>query len=114
MVYRYTALARAPCHRDALMALTSGGKGRIWATKETLSDIKTPTLILHGEQDNLIPVAAARKFADAIPGAELVIYPDAGHLPQEELAEESAEDLRSFLSDINAPETASAGPAEDG
>jgi pimeloyl-ACP methyl ester carboxylesterase len=114
MVYRYTALARAPCHRDALMALTSGGKGRIWATKETLSDIKTPTLILHGEQDNLIPVAAARKFADAIPGAELVIYPDAGHLPQEELAEESAEDLRSFLADINAPETASAEPAEDG
>ncbi len=114
MVYRYTALARAPCHRDALMTLASGGKGRIWATTEALSKIKTPTLILQGEQDKLIPVAAARKFADAIPGAELVIYPDAGHLPQEEVAEESAADLRSFLAELNAPEAAPAAPTEDG
>jgi len=114
MVNRYTALARAPCHRDALMALTSGGKGRVWATKEALSEIGVPTLILHGEQDKLIPVAAARKFADAIPGAKLVTYAHAGHLPQEELAEESAGDLRNFLAGVYAPETAAVEPTEDG
>lgn len=114
MVNRYTALARAPCHRDALMALTSGGKGRVFATKEALSKITVPTLVLHGEQDNLIPVAAGQKFAEAIPGAKLVTYADAGHLPQEELAAESAGDLRTFLSGLHAAETASTEPAEGG
>jgi pimeloyl-ACP methyl ester carboxylesterase len=114
MVNRYTALARAPCHRDALMALTSGGRDRVWATKDALSGIGVPTLIMHGEQDKVIPVAAARKFADAIPGAELVIYPDAGHLPQEELASETAGDLRAFLAGLNAPEPDPAEMAEGG
>ena len=59
-------------------------------------------------------VAAARKFADAIPGAELVIYPDAGHLPQEELASETAGDLRAFLARLNAPEPDPAETAEGG
>jgi pimeloyl-ACP methyl ester carboxylesterase len=114
MVNRYTALARAPCHRDALMALTSGRGDRARATKAALAKITVPTLVLHGEQDKLIPVAAAQKFADAIPGAKLVTYADAGHLPQEELAEESAGDLRAFLAGLNASETASTEPAEDG
>ncbi|MEZ6000061.1 alpha/beta fold hydrolase [Hyphomonas sp.] len=114
MVNRYTALARAPCHRDALMALTSGGGDRARATKEALAKVTVPTLVLHGEQDKLIPVAAAQKFADAIPGAKLVTYANAGHLPQEELAEDSASDLRAFLAGLNASETASTDPTEGG
>ena len=101
MVDRYTALARAPCHRDALMTLTAG-HGRVDATPSSLATISTPTLVLHGAQDKLIPVGAGRKFADAIPGAELIVYPEAGHLPQEELAERSAGDLRDFLKSLPA------------
>jgi pimeloyl-ACP methyl ester carboxylesterase len=112
MVNRYTALARAPCHRDALMDLTAGEKNRVLATRDALSKITVPTLILHGEQDKLIPVAAAQKFAEAIPGAKLVTYPDAGHLPQEEVASESAGDLRAFLAGLNTPEEPAAEPSE--
>ena len=97
MVERYTALARAPCHRDALMALSAGRGDRAHATPALLSAISVPTLVLHGERDNLIPVDAGRKFAGAIPGAELITYSDAGHLPQEEVAERSASDVRDFL-----------------
>jgi len=110
MVNRYTALARAPCHRDALMALSAGRKSNVPATSTALAQITVPTLILHGEQDNLIPVSAGGKFADAIPGARLITYPDAGHLPQEELAEQSVGDLRAFLAGLNAPDEAAAGP----
>ena len=71
--------------------------------------ITAPTLILHGEADNLVPVAHAHKFADAIPGAQLKLYPDVGHIPQEEISETSLADLKAFLSGVYAaPEPAEA------
>lgn len=97
MVERYATLARAPCHREALMALGSGNGERIDATPDILAAITTPTLVMHGERDNLIPVEHGRNFAAAIPGAELIVYTGVGHLPQEEIADISAGDLRAFL-----------------
>lgn len=60
--------------------------------------IKVPTLILWGTQDHLIPVEAAHKFASAIAGSRLIVYPATGHIPQEEVADESAAAVRAFLS----------------
>jgi len=65
--------------------------------RDHIGAIKAPTLILWGEQDHLIPVAAGHAWAKAIPGAKLVVYPATGHLPMEEVAEESAGDVRAFL-----------------
>jgi pimeloyl-ACP methyl ester carboxylesterase len=59
--------------------------------------IRVPTLILWGAQDHLVPVEAAHAYARAIPGARLIIYPATGHLPQEELPDQSAADARAFL-----------------
>lgn len=105
MVERYAALGRAPCHRDAIMELMSGATMRDLASKEKLAAITAPTLILHGEADNLVPVAHARKFADAIPNAALTLYPDVGHIPQEEIPAESVQDLRGFLAGLGEPVT---------
>jgi pimeloyl-ACP methyl ester carboxylesterase len=104
MVERYAALARAPCHRDALLALSAGQPMRATASPEQLSAITVPALVMHGERDNLVPVSHARDFAAAIPGAELIIYPAAGHLPQEENARQSVADLRDFLARRVYPE----------
>lgn len=38
------------------------------------------TLVLVGERDLLTPPAHSRAIADAVPGAELVVVPRAGHL----------------------------------
>jgi pimeloyl-ACP methyl ester carboxylesterase len=111
MVERYTALGRAPCHRDAIIALSSSRTERKPATPERLAAISTPTLIMHGEQDNLIPVSAAGKFGKAIPGAVVKIYPEVGHLPQEEVAEASLADLRAFLAALKRPEVTAEIPA---
>ncbi|MCB8983570.1 MAG: alpha/beta fold hydrolase [Ardenticatenaceae bacterium] len=46
-----------------------------------LAEIDVPTLIIHGADDQLIPVAEARAMKAAIKGAQLVVIPDAGHLP---------------------------------
>ncbi|MEV4112251.1 alpha/beta hydrolase [Nonomuraea sp. NPDC049695] len=46
---------------------------------ELLAGVRVPTLVVHGEADQLIPVAAAHATAAAIPGARLVTYPGMGH-----------------------------------
>lgn len=97
MVDRYASLARAPCHREALLALSAGRGTRAEASPERLSAIAVPTLVMHGEKDNVIPASHGEQFAAAIPGAELKLYPDVGHLPQEEIAAQSVADLRAFL-----------------
>jgi pimeloyl-ACP methyl ester carboxylesterase len=106
MVERYSAMSRAPCHREALLKIMSGTTLRVPASKERLSAIAVPTLILHGDTDNLIPVAHAEKFADAIPGSKLIIYPETGHIPQEEQPAASVKDFRAFLATIYSEETA--------
>jgi 3-oxoadipate enol-lactonase len=45
------------------------------------SAIGIPALVIHGELDAIIPAAAARLVADAIPDSELVVIPGAGHVP---------------------------------
>jgi pimeloyl-ACP methyl ester carboxylesterase len=65
--------------------------------KKHIGDIKAPTLILWGAQDHLIPVESAHQFQTDIPGSQLVIYPATGHIPQEEVADRSAQDVRTFL-----------------
>lgn len=46
-----------------------------------LSAVTVPTLIIHGQQDAIIPLAIGEAVAAAIPGSELVVIPDAGHVP---------------------------------
>ncbi len=62
-----------------------------------IARIKAPTLILWGAQDHLIPVEAAHKFASAIAGSRLIVYPATGHIPHEEVPDESAAAVRTFL-----------------
>lgn len=45
-----------------------------------LSSIKTPTLIIWGEDDKVTPLAIARILNEKITGSKLVILPSAGHL----------------------------------
>ena len=45
-----------------------------------LRKIEVPTLVIAGRDDQLIPPAASRQLAEAIPGAQFTLIPDAGHL----------------------------------
>lgn len=48
-----------------------------------LRDLRKPVLVLHGDQDPILRVSAARATAKAIDGARLVILPGVGHdLPE--------------------------------
>jgi pimeloyl-[acyl-carrier protein] methyl ester esterase len=43
--------------------------------------IKAPTLLMHGANDPLMPLAAAEALASLIPGAELAAFADCAHAP---------------------------------
>ncbi|WP_395646658.1 alpha/beta fold hydrolase [Terricaulis sp.] len=97
MVTRYTELSRAPGHRDILIQLQTGYAQRTHASNEMLAGIHTPTLILWGRHDNLIPVADAELFHAAIPGSEVKIFEESGHILQEDDADGSATAAEEFL-----------------
>ncbi len=101
LVDRWAEFQRAPGHRAILMAVNPANFGH--ASAAVLAQIKVPTLVLQGEHDVLVEPASARKFAAAIPGAKLILYPEDGHLTQIEIPQRSAADVAEFLQAAYAP-----------
>lgn len=111
MVSRYVDFSRAPGHRQILLDITLGFRSRNFATNERLAPLADiPVLILHGTPDRLVPVEHGRAFAEAIPGSEIVVWDDVGHVVQEDDPPRTAAALRSFLQTRVYP--APAAPAE--
>ncbi|HEY6403400.1 MAG TPA: alpha/beta fold hydrolase [Blastocatellia bacterium] len=59
--------------------------------------IKAPTLVVWGKDDGLTPLGIGRAFVEDIPGAQLVVIDNCGHLPQMEKAAEFNSALLKFL-----------------
>ena len=63
-----------------------------------LGEIRCPVLLMHGEEDEVVPVVQARNVKAGIPHAELHIFPDAGHA----LHRERESDVRALIVDFLA------------
>jgi len=100
-VDRWAEFQRAPGHRAILMGVNPGNFGH--ASAAILQGITVPTLVLQGEADVLVEPDSARKFAAAIPGAKLILYPQVGHLTQIEIPQRSAADVAEFLQAQHRP-----------
>ncbi len=103
LIDRYWELNRYPGNREATMKRFSSPGSMKSGTKEQLATIKVPVMIMWGEEDKLIPVSSARWFAEAIPGAKLVVYPGVGHIPMEEVPDQSAADVKAWLDALAQP-----------
>ena len=62
-----------------------------------LRTIKTPTLIVWGENDKLIPIENAQKFHADLPNDTLVVLEKTGHVPMEENPNRTVDAIRLFL-----------------
>lgn len=67
--------------------------------EESVAKITTPTLVVHGDDDKIVPLAAGQYFAGHLPNARLEVFPDTGHWLQIEQGPKFASLLRSFLAD---------------
>ena len=62
-----------------------------------LRNINIPSLILHGEEDNLVDIRFIDHFVEQIPNVELISYPNVGHMPPMEIPEKLANDIEAFV-----------------
>jgi pimeloyl-ACP methyl ester carboxylesterase len=94
-VRRYQDLSRRAGNRAALVARLNGPAPPVLAGR--LGELRLPVLIQWGAKDRWIPLAHGEGFQRAIAGAQLAIYPDAGHVPMEEIPVVTARDADAFL-----------------
>ncbi len=93
----YHMSMRAGTREATLARFTRRANAAQELTEANLASLTLPTLILWGETDTLIPASTGERFAAALPNSELIVYPNVGHIPMEEIAAQSAADLLSFL-----------------
>ncbi|MGE5672971.1 MAG: alpha/beta fold hydrolase [Mycobacterium leprae] len=65
-----------------------------------LASIQSPTLVVQGDRDQMVPVAQARLLADSIPGAQLLVVPHVGH-PELLYRQEVVQAVGAFLAQLH-------------
>lgn len=95
---RYWELARLPGNRKATMQRFA--TPRVVYSQEQIAALDVPTLVMWGEEDALIPLAAGDWYAEHLPNNSYVTYPGIGHIPQQEHVAQSVDDLRQWLEQL--------------
>jgi pimeloyl-ACP methyl ester carboxylesterase len=62
-----------------------------------LHRIRARTLVVWGEQDQLLPLECGRIYARLVPGAQLEVISECGHLPQAEATAQFCDVVTAFL-----------------
>ncbi len=57
-----------------------------------------PTLLIWGERDAVVPVSAARRYRDSMPGAQVALLQECGHRPEIERTQDFVNIVRKFIS----------------
>jgi len=80
-----------------LAAMIKIAAQEINADTEKIKAIETPSLIIWGDRDKIISVREAHRFHKDLVNSKLIIYNGVGHLPMEEVPDQTANDIRRFL-----------------
>lgn len=62
-----------------------------------LHEIKIPVLVMWGRYDDWIPLAAGEMLNAALPNSKIIIYENAGHVPMEDIPQETLKDFKMFI-----------------
>jgi 2-hydroxymuconate-semialdehyde hydrolase len=76
-----------------------GGPTAVDTSQDALAAITQPTLIVHGDDDKIVPAAAGQWFAEHLPNARFELFADTGHWLQIEQGPKFAALLREFLAE---------------
>jgi pimeloyl-ACP methyl ester carboxylesterase len=68
-----------------------------WSSFDRLGLIRAPTLIVHGETDQLVPPENAPILASGIAGSRMVVLPHASHLFTTDQLEPAHREILAFL-----------------
>jgi pimeloyl-ACP methyl ester carboxylesterase len=93
LVYHFMSGAGSHGFIPALEALTD------YDFRDRLDDVKCPTLLVWGRNDNLVPVEDADEFERLISNSRKVIMEDTGHCPMVERPETFNDLVVEFLAE---------------
>ena len=96
LVSQFHELALLEGSREAIMSMIRGDRHSSGGP-EIYNKISAPTLVIHGEEDNLIKVESSKYFEENIPEVEVKIYEGIGHLPMYEDPQRTSKDIKDFL-----------------
>lgn len=103
LIDRYFELTLREGNRRALnTCITQHVPGE---STERITTLKQPTLILWGGRDRLIPPAVGEVFERQIAGSRRVVFPELGHVPQEEDPSTSVAPVLDVLRQLPATKT---------
>lgn len=83
----YRAMFFDPKHKGSELAITA----------EEVSAITTPTLLIHGREDKVVPLAVSITMLDLLPSADLHVFSRCGHWTQIERADEFSALVATYL-----------------
>jgi pimeloyl-ACP methyl ester carboxylesterase len=63
-----------------------------------IADVRAPTLLMWGQDDRWVPVELVDRWRQDLRNVEVKIYETAGHIPMEEIPDETVVDAYAFLS----------------
>jgi 3-oxoadipate enol-lactonase len=85
-------------HRPGREAwLAQAAAAGTFSSRSALAALDTPTLLIHGVDDKVVDPRNAELLARSIPDAELLLWPDTGHLGFWERATSFADTVTDFL-----------------
>jgi pimeloyl-ACP methyl ester carboxylesterase len=101
-VERFHDVAIREGNREAALQIFKGSfqgnsKRFLNSNVARIKTIKTPTLILWGDKDNLIGVNNVENFLQDIKGSKAEIYKNVGHVPMEEVPGKVAASILGFV-----------------
>jgi 3-oxoadipate enol-lactonase len=85
---------------EGVLGDLQGMKDRL-DSRPMLNGMDIPTLVVHGVEDQIIPTQEAVDMHNSIPGAQLELIPESGHLVNLERPNEFNEVVQKFLSGLN-------------
>jgi len=101
VVDRYNDLSRRPGNRRAMMdifrVLLNVNRAELHTTGARVAQIQAPTLLLWGERDRWISPKHVPLWQRDLPSIQVKTYPGVGHIPMEEIPQQSAADTLRFL-----------------
>jgi len=95
LVDRYYELTLRAGNRAALIQRFA--QSPLGRHAEDVKRVQQPTLILWGAKDHLIPPDHAQRFAHDLLGAQVVVFDELGHVPQEENPQATLAAARGFM-----------------
>ena len=85
--------------REAIISMSTSG-GYKNNSKVEIRNITTPTLIIHGANDNIIPIRTHEYFLSEIVNSKALIYDGVGHIPMLEAPIRTSKDIKEFMNGL--------------